>query len=323
MSPWVSSIPTEETSLRHLPLVLLTMLAAVALAACGDTAAGDDAATGQSARDKQEEARVQLQACLRKEGVDIGERPAQGGRPSGLDESKMREAMEGPCRKYREQAFGNVSEADRQEMRDRMVKFASCMREHGVDIPDPGGGSQSGGAHRPRRPEGARGDGGLPGPDAERRSRRRRLHRTGRAARRRVKLPRPGRRRLLAGGALALVAGAIAAMAAGAVPGGSGEESRQAASISTATTEIRRQDLVEVETEDGTLGHGDSREVDEPAVRDGYVAAGGGRGREAGRAAVRSRRRAGDPDERPRAGVPRAELAVSDGRRRGGCWSGT
>jgi len=137
MSPWDSSIPTEEAAVRHIPAVLLTMLAAVALSTCGSSSAGDDATAGQSAQDKQEEARARLESCLRKEGVDVRERPAGGGRSSELEESKLRAAMEGPCRRYREQAFGNLTEDERQEMRDQMVKFASCMRKHGVDIPDP------------------------------------------------------------------------------------------------------------------------------------------------------------------------------------------
>jgi hypothetical protein len=125
---------------RHLITGLSLMLAAAAIAGCGEADAGDDANSAQPAQDKQERARAQLESCLREQGVDLAGSQGEGQRPSEQDMEKVQEAMQGPCRKYREQAFGNLSEEEREEARDRMVKFASCMREHGVDMPDPGSG---------------------------------------------------------------------------------------------------------------------------------------------------------------------------------------
>jgi Putative peptidoglycan binding domain len=67
-------------------------------------------------------------------------------------------------------------------------------------------------------------------------------------------------RRRAAVGALALVGIALLAVITGLV-GGGGEEASQAASTATATTTINRQDLVEVDEEDGTLGYSDERAV--------------------------------------------------------------
>ena len=38
-------------------------------------------------------------------------------------------------------AVGNISDAQRQEFQDAFAKFSACMRQNGVDIPDPGSGS--------------------------------------------------------------------------------------------------------------------------------------------------------------------------------------
>ena len=41
------------------------------------------------------------------------------------------------CRKYMPNGGKPPSAAQQQEMRDAALKFARCMREHGVDVPDP------------------------------------------------------------------------------------------------------------------------------------------------------------------------------------------
>lgn len=138
--------PEQEATLNHVLspqgalragcTLTLTGLA-LALAACGGS--GNDSATASSSAADRDTARVRLQECLRKQGVDLPT-PGQGGggqvRITANDRRKLEKAMQGPCKKYQQQAFGDISQEDRQEMRDQMVKFTSCMRKQGVDVPD-------------------------------------------------------------------------------------------------------------------------------------------------------------------------------------------
>ncbi len=73
--------------------------------------------------------------------------------------------------------------------------------------------------------------------------------------------PTRSRRRIAAFAALAVGAVALIAVAATGGFSDSSSTAARSASNSTATTTIRRQDLVEVDSESGTLGYGDARDV--------------------------------------------------------------
>jgi hypothetical protein len=102
-----------------------------ALAACGGSSEPPDS----SPDGDQDAARVRLTQCLREQGVDVPDNPGAGD-VAAIDRDKLREAMNGPCSRYQSEAFGNLSDEDRQELQDRFQKFAQCMRDNGVDVPD-------------------------------------------------------------------------------------------------------------------------------------------------------------------------------------------
>ena len=212
---------------------------------------------------------------MRRNGVDLApttSRGSGGGAATRIDgdSAAVRKATQA-CDKYRKDAFGELTDEQRQEFRDAFAKFSSCMRKQGIEVPAPpaaGGGSGGGGgrrapAHRRQR-QGAGGDGGLPQEPPPERGRRpgRDAHaaapdRSGAGnerARTGATAPADHRRR----GAVGLVA--AAGTAALLATGSSGGETATA-SDATATTAIERRDLVEVQTEDGTLGYSDSRPV--------------------------------------------------------------
>ncbi|WP_327045841.1 hypothetical protein OG320_29885 [Microbispora sp. NBC_01189] len=134
-------------------LALATALATAA--ACGDApdgaSDGDGIAAASTARTTAEatpsasastdlrEAQLKFAQCMREHGVDMPDPDADGrvritGRKG--QEATTREAMRA-CEHFMKNAVGDRAGAGDPRERDRMLKFAQCMREHGVDMPDP------------------------------------------------------------------------------------------------------------------------------------------------------------------------------------------
>jgi len=130
--------------IRPLPFLLAALLAVVALAGCGGAAS--PSASGKS----DEEKRLAFADCLRDEGVDV--QMSQDGRrvgfkvsargPQGAGRATFGDPGDpnGPfarCRRKTGWAPSPPSEEEQARMRDEMLRFARCMRAHGIDMPDP------------------------------------------------------------------------------------------------------------------------------------------------------------------------------------------
>ena len=118
------------------------------VASLGETATtGDDGDNDTAASKDPEEAMLAFARCMRENGVDMPD-PQNGKvtirvggpgreRPSQAEMEKVDRAQE-VCGKHLEGARPQLSAEERQEMQEAMLAFARCMREHGVDVPDPG-----------------------------------------------------------------------------------------------------------------------------------------------------------------------------------------
>lgn len=112
--------------------------AALVLAACG----GSDSASPADARAKAEQAQLKFARCMREHGVNVPDPKPDARGPGlvrvgeGVSPQVMRRA-DAACRKYMEAAAPKLSAAQQAELRDQAFKFARCMRQHGVDVPDP------------------------------------------------------------------------------------------------------------------------------------------------------------------------------------------
>jgi hypothetical protein len=148
---------------RFYLLTIPIAAASLALAACG----GDGNSTGSSGDDRAEfrEAALEYAECMRRNGVDMPDPTFEGnggilfrGQQSP-DEEPAFERAEQECRKHLEDVRpAEASEELEPEVREQALRFAQCMREHGIDVPDPTFGDDGsiqqslGGSINPRDP---------------------------------------------------------------------------------------------------------------------------------------------------------------------------
>jgi hypothetical protein len=116
----------------------LAALLALLLAACGGAAA-----TEQSSPDPQE-AMLDFARCMREHGIDMPDPGADGDFTVGGEVVDPRSpeftAAQEACADLLEEAIGDLERPDpqqRAEIEADMLAFARCMREHGIDFPDP------------------------------------------------------------------------------------------------------------------------------------------------------------------------------------------
>jgi len=114
-------------------------------AACGgDEEEPASAANGQqSDEQKMRDAAVKFAQCMRENGVEKFPDPdANGGTriavgpASGIDPEEF-EAASKKCEQFREDIRPELSEAQEAEFKEQALEHARCMREHGIDFPDP------------------------------------------------------------------------------------------------------------------------------------------------------------------------------------------
>jgi hypothetical protein len=142
---WLSTSNPPRVNARRM---LLTCLVAVALAAtvaaCGSSSSANTSAGTSGA---QFQARLNLAKCFRSHGINVPD-PSTGGGPAGggglfrqlrqYPQAQITAARQA-CSQYFAQAFPrlNLSPSQRAQVQQQLVKFAECMRSHGVNVPDP------------------------------------------------------------------------------------------------------------------------------------------------------------------------------------------
>lgn len=117
-------------------------LLAATLAACGGETPSN-AASGTPVKSG-DEAQLAFAKCMRDHGINVSDPDSQGrtrlemkSKPGdGMTPEKLQTAMK-ECREKTGGGPREPTEAERTEMLDQALKFSKCMREHGVDMPDP------------------------------------------------------------------------------------------------------------------------------------------------------------------------------------------
>jgi hypothetical protein len=145
---------------RTFAALALTGALAVGVSACGSSSSASSSAvagTSVSTSSSRYTARVAYAKCMRLHGVNVPD-PSPNGGPAGgagagaggggfraLRDSPNFPRASQACASLRAKAFAfaNVSPAQRAQVQQQLVKFATCMRSNKIDnIPDP---STSGG----------------------------------------------------------------------------------------------------------------------------------------------------------------------------------
>jgi hypothetical protein len=135
-----------SSNVRRVAVCFVTLALAGGLAACGSS--GSSSNTTATATGAQFQARLDLAKCFRAHGINVPD-PSSGGGPAGGAGGIFRSLRNYPqaqltaarqaCQQYFAKAFPrlNLSPAQRAQFQQQLVKYAQCMRSHGVDIPDP------------------------------------------------------------------------------------------------------------------------------------------------------------------------------------------
>ncbi len=132
---------------RRIP-ILLAVTAATGLGACGG---GDGAAGGTRAGDLRDAA-LDYARCMREQGIDMpdpktdenGVILTNGREPAGTGSARFGEADEA-CRKHLDSVDPpQLSEREQADFKRQALAHAKCMRDNGVDFPDPSFGDDGG-----------------------------------------------------------------------------------------------------------------------------------------------------------------------------------
>ena len=139
------------------------------VATLGEEPDGSDARGARTDQGEEsfEEALLAFARCMREQGIDMPD-PEPGGRGGGMvligpgspadGADGDFAAAEKECGHLMEGLEPDLSPGERDRMQDEMLAFARCMRERGIDVPDPepGGGMRMAigeGGVDPRDPE--------------------------------------------------------------------------------------------------------------------------------------------------------------------------
>ncbi|WP_171074609.1 hypothetical protein [Nonomuraea basaltis] len=128
-------------------MILICAAALLALPACASTpeqaaappAGSASASASASSTGGTEDSLARWMTCMRDNGVPV-EDPRESGRLSAADTGVSQEVLEKAqeaCRQYVQPAAGDRPNANDPSVMDKYLAYAACMRDNGVDMPDP------------------------------------------------------------------------------------------------------------------------------------------------------------------------------------------
>jgi hypothetical protein len=154
MPPSETDRPRTRAAVRLLALIAVLVPVPALLACGGSNSAKDAAATEHAAEQRAEQQATKFAKCLREHGVNASASSSGGGFQLRIQSApgSGKQAMLGAqnaCAKYRPEAKKiNLSPQEKVKREEEVLKFAKCMREHGIDVhTEVGGGAIAMGIH--------------------------------------------------------------------------------------------------------------------------------------------------------------------------------
>lgn len=138
---------SRATVLAAIPLFLLGISACSSSGTDGGgSGASPSAAGGTPSEDDLQDAFINYAQCMRDEGIDMpdpevngssGIVTVPGGEEGGSFDQEAFETADKKCAAEHLPDGGEISAEDEAAFQEDMLKFAQCMRENGIDMPDP------------------------------------------------------------------------------------------------------------------------------------------------------------------------------------------
>jgi hypothetical protein len=127
----------------------VAMVLVLGLSACGGDDAKDNAAGNADPDQARQQAALEASQCMRDKGFDVPDpvfdanggatMTMEAGSELDMDSPEFQAASE-ECHEKLDSLIGDGDDRtpqEKQEFQDQMLEFAQCMRDNGVDMPDP------------------------------------------------------------------------------------------------------------------------------------------------------------------------------------------
>jgi len=133
---------------RRVCACVIALALSVGVAACGSSSSSSSTNAAASTSGQTYQARLNLAKCFRSHGINVPDPSASGGPAGGgggifrslqgYSQAQLNAARQA-CQQYVSKAFPrvNLTPAQRAQLQQQLVKFAQCMRSHGINVPDP------------------------------------------------------------------------------------------------------------------------------------------------------------------------------------------
>ncbi|MFC9651847.1 MULTISPECIES: hypothetical protein [unclassified Streptomyces] len=124
-----------QTKKIQMATVCAISVLALFLTGCSGGSDSKDSSGGGAGQSTSDDKRAKANDCLRKKGARVTDpKDGQGGQidPGSMSEDEFAQAMK-DC----EVGGGQADAGMEQEMKDKMLAYAECMRKEGLDFPDP------------------------------------------------------------------------------------------------------------------------------------------------------------------------------------------